>query len=113
MRSSGDFPMDSFIRILRVFVVVGGVTLICGTALLIWMLANRSSSGSGGASPGQVSMIPETIILPEGSRIDQIAVDGSNLYILLTLGEGARAIALVDVNEASGIRVIPVVRGEH
>ncbi len=86
--------MDSLVKALKVFVVVGGIVLIGGTGALIWLLVNREQPESEVLPLDPLSW-PEEIILPDGARIEQMTGDSRTLYLLVGFPDGGKAIVRV------------------
>jgi hypothetical protein len=102
--------VDNITKLLKGFVIVGGVALIAGTVLLIVMIMMRASGDpaaepevaatagavadrcTGGAPASQAVSVP----LPSGARIEQIVPDGNCLILLGVGGDGRQFVALVD-----------------
>jgi hypothetical protein len=94
---------DSLLNALKVFVVVGAVVLVVGTATLIWALVKRGASrgevsGAAGAPPA----VPGTVALPAGAEVLQATLTGSQL-VLLGVAPGEGQFVLV-VDAGSGAR---------
>lgn len=101
--------MDNISKLLKGFVIAGGIALIAGTAVLIVMIVmrgsgNRSADRSVEApllapdrcGSGAPSSQPLSVPLPAGARVEQI-VQGGNCLILLGMGgDGQQFVALVD-----------------
>jgi hypothetical protein len=100
--------VDNIPKLLKGFVIAGGVALIAGTALLLVMIVMRASTDRaadpsagtplaadrcGGGTP---SSQPLSVPLPAGARIEQIVPDGNCLMLLGVDGDGRQFVALVD-----------------
>ena len=59
---------DSLLKALKLFVVVGGILIVGGTATLIWVLVKRGTSGDAWHRRAVASALPGTIELPPGAR---------------------------------------------
>jgi hypothetical protein len=91
---------DRLIRSLKVFVVAGGVVLVLGTGLLVWLLVQRGAAG--GRQPTAVAAtLPGTLALPAGATIGQVLAAGNQLVIV---GEGREGRFLAVVDLATGRR---------
>lgn len=90
---------ESLLRAVKLFVVVGGVLIIVGTATLIALLVKR---GTGGADAGPPkAALAATVELPPGGEI--LAVDGDGRDLLL-LGRAPQGQFLLLVDRATGAR---------
>ena len=70
---------DSLLRAVKLFVVVGAVLIIAGTATLIAMLVKR---GSHIAETPQAAAAPATVTLPPGAVVTQASLAGRELMLL-------------------------------
>jgi hypothetical protein len=98
--------VDNIPKLLKGFVIAGGIALIAGTVLLIALIIMRAtdSADRSGAPPGLAadrcvggtpSAQPLPVPLPAGARIEQI-VSGPCLILMGVDGEGRQFVALVD-----------------
>jgi len=95
---------DSLLNTLKVFVVVGAVVLVVGTATLIWALVKRGTSRgeAPSAAVGAPPSVPGTVALPAGAEVLQATLSGSQLVLLgVTPGEGQFVLV---VDAGSGAR---------
>jgi hypothetical protein len=100
--------MESWIRALKIFVVVGGVVLVLGTGLLFWLLVQRNAAERAAAKETATAVVE--LAMPAGSRIEQVDLDGSRMALLLRGADQQQYLALV--NPATGerlslVRVVP------
>jgi hypothetical protein len=72
---------DSLLKALKLFVVVGGIVIVGGTATLIFVLVKRGTSVAP-APVATVAALPGTIELPPGGAVAQMTVAGSRLLLL-------------------------------
>lgn len=86
---------------LKVFVVVGGVLLVGGTATLIWLLVQRSTS-RGEAPVATAPALPGTVEVPVGARIEAANLVGRQLVLLGEVAGQGQFVLVVDA--ASGAR---------
>jgi hypothetical protein len=93
--------MDSWIRALKIFCIVGGVVLVLGTATLIWLLMQRQETREAALRPAAAAMLE--LPLPEGLRIAQTSFDGRHALLLLHGPDQQQYLALV--NPATGQRL--------
>jgi hypothetical protein len=94
---------DSLLNALKVFVVVGGVVLVAGTATLIWVLVKRGTSR--GELPVQTDaspQVPGTVALPAGAEVLQATLAGSRLLLLGRVPGEGQFVLVVDA--ATGAR---------
>jgi len=94
-------------RLLKAFVILGGIALVIGAALLAVLLVLRA----GGPPEGELaSSGPVDLGLPAGVRVGQVVADGKRLVLLGEDGEGQQYIAVVDALSGarqSLIRLVP------
>jgi len=99
--------VDNIPRLLKGFVIAGGIALIAGTVLLIVLIFMRATDRADApvAMPGPAadhcaggtpSSQPLPVPLPAGARIEQIVPDGGCLILLGVGGDGRQFVALVD-----------------
>lgn len=100
--------MDNITKLLKGFVIAGGVALVVGTVVLIVLIVLRApkdpdaepAAASGAAadrcSGGTPSPQPLPVALPAGARIAQIVPDGNCLILMGVAGDGRQFVALVD-----------------
>ena len=79
--------------------VAGGVVLVLGTGLLIWLLVQRATTGVGRQPVAAAT--PGTLALPAGATIGQVLAAGNQLVIV---GEGPEGRFLAVVDPATGRR---------
>jgi hypothetical protein len=100
--------VDNITKLLKGFVIAGGVALVVGTAVLIALIVLRapkdpdpgpaasSTAAAERCSGGTPSPQPLPVKLPAGARIAQIVPDGNCLILLGVASEGRPFVALVD-----------------
>jgi hypothetical protein len=95
--------MDSWLRVVKLFVVLGGVLLVVGTVVLGTLLVQRAMGQRerAPAALGAAALVAD-LPLPAGSRIEQVALDGPRLLLLLRGPQQQQYLALV--NAATGER---------
>ncbi|MGI9510560.1 MAG: hypothetical protein ACR2QJ_14565 [Geminicoccaceae bacterium] len=86
-------------RLLKAFVILGGIALLIGVILLAVMVMLRAG---GAPEPGQKTMGPVDVALPAGVRVSEVVVDGKRLVLLGEGPDGQQYIAVVDA--VSGTR---------
>jgi hypothetical protein len=102
--------MESWLKALKVFVVVAGIVIVVGTATLVWLLVQRRQAGEAEARAASPALAePWRLALPPTTRIAQIHLDGSRALLLLTDADEQQYLLLV--NLATGER-LSLVRAE-
>lgn len=86
-------------RALKILVVVMGVMLIGGFALLIAVIAGRISRGAGVPR----SFVASTIDIPRDARIGAMTASADRLVLELLLPQGGHQLVVVDL--ATGARL--------
>ena len=77
--------------------VAGGVVLVLGTGLLVWLLVQRATTTGGGRQPTAATVAtPGTLALPAGATIGQVLSAGNQLVIVGEVPDG-RFLAVVDL----------------
>jgi Family of unknown function (DUF6476) len=84
-------------RALKVAVVVMGIMLIVGFAVLVGVIVGRVS---GKTAPRSFATI---IDIPRGARIEMIAVGADRIVLNMVLPDGGRQLLLIDA--MTGIRL--------
>ena len=100
--------MESWIRALKIFVVVGGIVLVVGTATLVWLLVQRQQERAA-LRPVGMGVVAD-LRLPAGTRVERAEFDGGRLLLTLRGADEQQYLALV--NPASGerlslLRIVP------
>jgi hypothetical protein len=90
---------DKVIRTLKVLLVVGGVVLVGGTGLLVWLLAR------GGPSPAPAAG-PRPLPVPAGFRADHVALADGRLLLVGRAGDGRQAVIVADPARPEAARVL-------
>jgi len=91
-------------RALKILVVVMGVMIVAGVAVLAATIAGRLSKGS---VPVQAFTAPP-IDIPAGSRIETISTGPDRLVIDLMLGDGTRQLVVIDLASGKRLGTIPL-----
>ena len=89
---------DSLLRAVKLFVVVGGVLIIAGTATLITMLVKRGTRLEAAPPPATA---PVDATLPAGGEVTSASMAGRDLVLLGRAPEGQFVLV---VDPASGAR---------
>lgn len=93
---------DSLLKALKIFVVVGAVVIVLGTATLIALLVKRAGSGSAALPAGPPATGMAEVALPPGAEVQQVTVAGAQLYLLgRSPGEGQ---FILVIDQTSGAR---------
>lgn len=82
--------MEGWLRLVKIFVVVAGIALVAGTALLVVLLIQRS-----GGSPADLAR-PRPLPLPAGMRLVEVSGGGDILILRLEDGTGAPHLLVVE-----------------
>ena len=83
-------------RGLKILVVVMGIILIVGFAVLVAAIAGRMSR-SGSPQTIARTLAGSAIDIPRGARIEAMTVGTDRLVLALTLPEGGRQLVIVDL----------------
>ncbi|MGD9507772.1 MAG: hypothetical protein AB7I59_01500 [Geminicoccaceae bacterium] len=89
---------DSLLRAVKLFVVVGGVLIIAGTATLITLLVKR---GTRIADPPPQATAAVDAVIPTGGEVASASMAGRDLVLLGRAPEGQFVLV---VDPASGAR---------
>jgi uncharacterized protein DUF6476 len=83
-------------RGLKILVVIMGIMLIVGFAVLVAAVAGRMSRG--GSSPTTARAFNGSAIdIPRGARIEAMAAGTDRLALALALPEGGRQLLIIDL----------------
>lgn len=93
--------MDNIPRLLKAFVIAGGIALIGGTALLIALLVLRATGSGPGTGPAEA-----VLALPPGGRIEQVVADGERWLLLGSDGAGQQFLAVVDARSGRRLSLL-------
>ncbi|GBD42979.1 hypothetical protein HRbin40_00440 [bacterium HR40] len=85
----GD-ELEGWLRLVKMFVVVAGIVLVLGTALLVLLLVERARAPQPGISR------PAPLPLPEGMRLVEASLGDGILLLRLTDREGVPHLLLVE-----------------
>ena len=97
--------MDNISGLLKAFVIIGGVVLLLGSALLVALLVLR---GNEERALRAVVSAPFELALPAGSRIEQVSMDGERLVLLAIDGAGRQFVAVVDPRTGERLSLIHI-----
>jgi hypothetical protein len=95
---------DSLLKALKVFVVVGAVLLVGGTATLIWALVKRGTSRD--EAPPAVAGPPGTVLLPPGAEVRQASLTGSQIVLLGEVPGEGQFVLVVDATTGARRRFL-------
>jgi hypothetical protein len=93
--------VDNIPRLLKAFVIAGGVGLVGGTVLLVTLLVLRATGGGPGAVDPQASLA-----LPPGGRIEQVVADGERWLLLGSDARGQQFLAVVDARSGRRLSLL-------
>lgn len=103
--------METWLKALKVFVVVAGILIVLGTATLIWLLVQRGLPEDRTAGRATATVPGDgTLRIPAGMRVAGAQLDGGRALLLLVDGEGRQHLLLVDLatGERLGLlRIVP------
>jgi hypothetical protein len=93
--------VDNIPRLLKAFVIAGGVGLVGGTVLLVTLLVLRATGGG----PGAVDPEP-TRALATGGRIAEVVADGERWLLLGSDARGQQFLAVVDARSGRRLSLL-------
>ena len=93
------------LRTLKVLVVVMGVLILAGVAVLIVAIAGRLSQ-RGGPNGAEFDAAP--IELPVGARIEAIGTGPDRAVLDLLLADGSRQLVVIDLATGRRLGTIPL-----
>ena len=88
------------VRILKIAVIVMGILLVGGFALVLGTIVYQASQlgqGSAGPAPAGMAVTETEFVVPEGATIASVALDGDRLALHLDSSTGPE-IAVIDLN---------------
>jgi hypothetical protein len=91
---------------LKLLVIVMGVMLVAGVAVLIVVIAGRASQKA--AVTGAPPFAAAPIELPPGARIEAMSTGSDRLVIDLILADGNRQLLVLDLATGRRIGTIPL-----
>jgi len=96
---------DPWVRALKLFVVLAGIAILAGSAVLFWLLATGVARDASTAAPPP-SAPPAPVVadlpLPAGGAILDLVSDHDRIVLLLRTPAGQDYLAVVDA--ATGTR---------
>ena len=93
-------------RTLKVLVAVMGVTLVVGVAILIVAIAGRVSHGPALATSPPFAAPP--IDLPQGARVEGMAVGPDRLVVDVVQADGVRQLLILELATGRRLGTIPL-----
>jgi len=91
----------------KILVVVMGVMILAGVAILIIVIAGRLPSRHAAATASQ-PFAAAPIELPAGARIESMGVATDRLVLNLVLPDGNRQLVLIDLATGRRLGIIPL-----
>lgn len=98
---AGD-PMEPWLKVLKVYVVVAGVLLLIGAAVFVYLLLERREADRA-AETARASAPAQAISVPAGARVVDLRFEQGRALTLLEADDGRSYLMLVDL--ASGRRL--------
>lgn len=95
---------DPLLKALKTFLVVGGVVLVLGTTLLIWLVVKRGETGPGAAAAP--ASIETRIALPPAAEVSEVSVAGSRLLLFGRSPQQGQFVAVVDLGSGELVRLL-------
>jgi hypothetical protein len=92
------------VRGLKTLVVVMGVMLVAGVAILVVAIATRVSQ----TRPAVTPFAAPPLDLPAGARIETIGVGSDRLVVDIVLPDGNRQLLVIDLATGRRLGVIPL-----
>ncbi|MFW5835256.1 MAG: hypothetical protein ACOCYE_14280 [Pseudomonadota bacterium] len=97
----GD-PMEPWLKVLKLFVVVAGVVLLIGTTAFVYLFLEKRETDRLAAAARETAPA-EAIAVPAGARVVDLRFEQGRTLAMLTADDGRTYLMLVDV--ASGRRL--------
>ncbi|HET6522844.1 MAG TPA: hypothetical protein VFG47_23920 [Geminicoccaceae bacterium] len=95
--------MDTITTALKAFVIASGIVLLAGTVLLGVLLYQRARP-----EPVAAPAAGGAIVLPAGTRIQQMVPDGRRLILLAVDPAGRQYLAVVNPLTGERLSLLPV-----
>jgi len=95
------------VRALKILVVVMGVMIFAGVAVLIVVIAGRLTPRHAAATSSQ-PLAAAPIELPAGARIETIGVGSDRLVLDIVLPDGNRQLAIIELATGRRLAAIPL-----
>lgn len=94
-------------RTLKILVVVMGIMLVGGFAILVAVIAGRVANKQA-AAPSGAAFVASPIDLPADARIEAIGVGADRLVLHLALPDGNRELVVIDLTSGKRLGTIPL-----
>jgi hypothetical protein len=92
-------------RALKALVVVMGIMIVAGVAVLAATIVGRLSP-SGNVAPQTFAAAP--IDIPRGARIETMSTESGRLVLDLVLADGTRQLVIIDLASGKKLGTIPL-----
>jgi Family of unknown function (DUF6476) len=93
-------------RGLKVLVVVMGVMLVVGFAVLAAAVIGKISRGGGSATSHTRTFANAAIDIPRGARIEAMTIGADRLALALALPQGDRQLVVIDLGTGTRVGTI-------
>jgi hypothetical protein len=93
--------VDKNMRALKALVIIMGIAIIAGLAVLVTLIIERGSRLAGDGRPAAVQTAPggtRTLALPVGARVLETRLDGDRLALRVALAGAGEAIFVFDAS---------------
>ena len=92
-------------RGLKVLVVVMGIMLVVGFAVLVAAIISKASRNGSVPTPSR-TFASATIDIPRGARVEAMAIAADRLVLALALPEGDRQLVIIDLGSGARLGTI-------
>jgi hypothetical protein len=100
-------------RALKLFVVLAGIAIVAGLVLLIWLLVTRNEEAGrteapprAGASSVATQDAHDSVPLPPGAEVTQVAADGQRIVLLGRVPGQGQFVAVLDAATGGLVRLV-------
>lgn len=94
------------VRALKVLVVVMGIMIVAGVAVLVVAIAGRLSRGGPATTPPQpFAAVP--VEMPAGARVETMSLGADRLAVAVVLPDGSWRIVVIDLASGRQLGTIP------
>ena len=101
--------MTNFMRALKALVIVMGILIVAGTAVIAVTLARRSADDGAARTGGDAAVAAPRIELPAGARVVETALDGTRIALRIVLADGTERIIVIDTETGRRTGAVDVV----